>query len=168
MFKSILYLLALMVIFLGVSIHNNDTENNVERNIYNFTESIFRWNSSLWEVEILNTTDINMEQVVTFRIHNILQKTIDLIGYSLFQGVRLGIEFGYEKAYDYDPESFISLSRLILLVVILAFIIPVIVPILAILYLFFEGLKWIINKFTGSETKKFLKSQPLFKNIRDK
>lgn len=143
-----MYLFALMFIFMGILLHEADIENKTERNIFNYTENTLDvWNSSLWNVQELNDTNISMEKAFTFRATNIINKLIDLMGYSAIQVIKLGVEFGYEKAYDYEPESFVLIAKIILVVIIISFIIPVIVPFLALIYLLFEGLKWIINKF---------------------
>ena len=88
-----------------------------------------------------------MQTAFVFRATNVINKFIDFAGYSAIQVVKLGTEFGYQKAYAYEPEGFIVLAKFIFIAVILSLIIPVIVPILAIIYLLFVGLKWIINKF---------------------
>ena len=146
--------MVLMMIFLGVVLHQSDVENNAERNIFNYTETQFDgWNSTQWDVEPLNSTNVTMSEVFSFRVKNMIFKTVDLVGYSLFQGVKLGIEFGYEKAYAYNPDSFISLAKIILVVVIIAMILPIIIPFLAILYLMFEGAKWLIERFKNERQK---------------
>ena len=151
MFKYITYLFVLMFIFLGVVMHETDIENNIERNIYNFSESEFIWNSSLFPTEEFNYTNISMTDSFSFRVRNIIFKTVDLVGYTAFQVVKVSLEFGYEKAYNYEPESFISIAKLIFVIAILSFIFPIIVPVLAILYLLFEGAKWLIKKIQKSK-----------------
>ena len=154
MIKGIFYLLILMSIFLGVILHQTDIEYGTERNIFNYTETqIDLWNSSDWEVKKLNHTNISMQEAFTFRATNVIYKLIDLIGYSAIQVIKLGTEFGYEKAYDYEPENFVFIAKLIFVVVIISFIIPVIIPVLALIYLLFEGLKWTINKFKNKDGK---------------
>lgn len=155
LFRGLVFILALLTIFLGVVMHQSDVENDRERNIFNFTENQFNvWNSSQWQVDELNSTNLTMSDAFSFRIKSIIFKTVDVIGYSLFQGVKLGIEFGYEKAYAYNPDSFVSLAKLILVVVIIGMVIPVIVPMLAILYLLFEGCKWLIKRFKNERRQK--------------
>ena len=155
LFKGVIYIMVLMMIFLGVILHQTDVKNDVERNIFNYTEAQFDvWNSTQWEVQELNNTNITMSAVFNFRVKNMVFKTVDLVGYSLFQGIKLGIEFGYEKAYAYEPESFISLATIILVIVIIAMILPIIIPFLAILYLMFEGLKWLIDRFKNERRQK--------------
>ncbi len=150
LFRTSIYIMALMTIFLGVRLHEIDIEDDTQRNIYNYTESTFdTWNSSQWQQQDLNYTNITMEEAFTFRVKNMIFKAVDLFGYSLIQGIKLGIEFGYEKAYNYDPESFLSLGKLVLVIIIIISITPIIVPVLALFYLLFEGFKWIINKWKG-------------------
>ncbi len=87
--KSMIYVLTLMTIFLGVVLHQSDIENDVERNIFNFTESTFdTWNSSQWQGEKLNSTNLSMSEVFTVRMRNMVFKAVDLVGYSMFQGIR--------------------------------------------------------------------------------
>ncbi len=148
LFKGVIYIMVLMMIFLGVVLHQSDVENDTERNIFNYTENQFDvWNSSQWQVDDLNYTNLTMSNAFSFRVKNMVFKAVDFFGYSLFQGIKLSIEFGYEKAYAYEPESFVSLAKIMLVVVIIIIILPIIVPALALIYLLFEGLKWMINKF---------------------
>ncbi len=157
LFKGVIYIMVLMMIFLGVVLHQSDVENNTERNIFNYTEAQFdQWNSSQWDSDPLNSTNLTMSEAFSFRVKNMAFKTVDLVGYSMFQGLKLGIEFGYEKAYAYDPYSFISIAKLILVIVIIGLVVPIIVPVLAIIYLLFEGLKWLIKRFKDGRRKKKL------------
>lgn len=150
-FTGIAYVLALMTIFLGVTLHESDIKNNDERNIFNYTELQFDlWNSSQWETSKINATNINMTEAFTHRFKNTIYKAIDLIGYSFVQGIKLGIEFGYEKAYNYEPDDFISFAKWILIVIVIIAIIPAIVPVLAFLYLLFIGFKWLIEKIKSN------------------
>ncbi len=146
-FRYILWMFAFMFVFLGVVLHQQDIENNRERNIFNYTQNIFIWNSSNFQTVEHNYTNATMTEVFSDRASNIIFKLLDLIGYTSFQAVKLGMEFGYEKAYKYDSDSFVLLAKLIFVVVIVSIIIPVIVPTLAFTYLLFEGFKWIIKKF---------------------
>lgn len=154
--KYIFYTLALMFIFLGVVLHQSDisewkssdgvvTIKSQERNIFNYTENTFIWNSSKFQTENLNNTNISMEDAFVFRFENILNKAVDLVGYTAFAVIKLGMEFGYEKAYNYQPEDFIWIIKLIFIIAILSFIIPMIVPALALAYLLFESFKWLIK-----------------------
>ena len=141
-----------MFAFLGATMHQSDIDNDKERNIYNYSQDLdVAWNSSRWQNVELNTTNITMEESYKNRFRNVLYKTVDLVGYSMIQIIKVSIEFGYEKAYNYKPESFIYIAKLIFIIVIIGFIIPIIVPILAIIYLLFEGLKWIIKRFKNGK-----------------
>lgn len=147
MIKGIVYILVLMMIFLGVVLHQSDLEYREERNIFNYTENQFKWNSSQWQKDPINSTNVTMSDAFSHRVRNIVFKTVDLVGYSAFQIIKVSMEFGYEKAYAYEPEKFITIAKIILIIAILGFIVPIIVPVLALIYLLFEGIKWVIQKW---------------------
>lgn len=145
MIRSMLYLFVFMFIFLGVVLHNSDVEDDTVRNIYNFSESsLSLWNSSNFEVKELNSTNITMQDAFVFRGKNMINKLVDFIGYSTVQVMKVSMELGYEKVYKYNPEAFVSLAKLIIILAIISIMIPVVVPVLALFYLLFEGFKWLI------------------------
>lgn len=144
MFKVLFYTFGLMFIFMGVVLHQQDIKNDIDRNIYNYTENRYNWNSSKFQTESLDNTNISMEDSFVFRFENTLNKAVDLVGYTAFAVIKLGMEFGYEKAYDYEPDNFIWIAKLIFILILIGLIIPAIVPILALCYLLFEAFKWLI------------------------
>ena len=155
MFRQIFWVLALMGIMLGVTLHETDVKYGEERNIYNYTSNKFIWNNTYFEgTEINNIENLDINSTFANRFHNIIFKTVDLVGYTFFQFLNFTIEFGYEKFYDYDTESFVFIAKLIFIILILSLVIPIIVPVLALCYLLFESFKWLINKIKDSRVKK--------------
>ena len=132
-----------MMLFVGGLLYELDQSNNEIRDIYNYTESTFIWNYSLTGAEY----DKRPEDLLTARAINVLHRFIDFIGFAFFESIKFLIEFGYEKADKYEIKDFIFIIKLIFIVVIISFVVPVIILTLALLYLLFEGLKWVINKW---------------------
>jgi len=147
MIKAVAYVLIFMLIFLGVTLHEQDIKHDNERNIYNYTREVFIWNSSSYPIIEINSTDVNMEGLYTIRVTNIIRKMIDFIGFSFFEGSKAFLEFGYEKMYKYSISEFIPVMKLILVIALISLFVPLIVPILALIYLLFEGFRWVIERF---------------------
>lgn len=146
MIRALIWTFVFIGFFVGIMLSNQDTENNKERNIYNYTENTFKWNYTQEQINI-NSTNLNLEDSFNFRIRNILYKTVDLFGYMIFQILNFSIEFGYEKLSDVSSGTILKFIKIILIIIFISFVIPMIVPFLAVSYLLFEGFKWIIKKF---------------------
>ena len=150
----ILTLMILIILFLfmsaGQTAYKLDIESGEERDIYNFTESTMKWNSS-----IINSFNIDIEEdiqileydVTIGRFKNILYKFIDFIGYSSFEGAKWGIEYGYTHP-EYDLKFFLDLLIKILWITVIISLIPLVVPLIALIYLFFKGIYYLIKKIT--------------------
>lgn len=145
-----------MFIFVGVQIRESDIKYNETRNIYNYTETkLSVWNSSNFQSEKINlSNNITMEDSYILRGKNIINKLVDVMGYSFVQIMKVSIEFGYEKVSTFERESFLSLGKLIFIIIIISIILPALVPALAIIYLLFEGLKWLINQWRVRKWRK--------------
>ena len=151
MMRTLIWTFVFIGIFMGIMLSNQDSENNEERNIYNYTINTFNWTYE-YEIENINFTDVTLENSFDSRLRNIIFKTVDLFGYMIFQVLNFSIEFGYEKLADVSSSTIITGMKIILIIILITLLIPVVVPFLALLYLLFEGLKWIIN--TGVRRKK--------------
>ena len=149
---SILILICFVsLIFVGQSLYSSDLENNEIRDIYNHTESSFNWSGSFNMMEktlgseideevSLNEYDINVK-----RFKNIVIKFVDFLGYSSYEGVKMGIEYGYEHP-EHDLEFFLGFLIKIIWILLIIALIPLVVPLLAIIYLSFKGMYWLVKK----------------------
>ena len=158
----ILTLMILIILFLfmsaGQTAYKLDIESGEERDIYNFTESTIKWNYS-----ILNNLNNNVREniqvleydVTIGRFKNVLYKFIDFIGYSSFEGAKWGIEYGYTHP-EYDLKFFLEFLIKILWIGVIIALIPLVVPLIALIYLFLKGIycltKKIITKYVHKKT----------------
>ena len=134
----------------GQAAYKSDIESGEERDIYNFTESTLKWNNSITDSFRENVgEDIQLlEYDVTIgRFKNVLYKFIDFIGYSSFEGAKWGIEYGYTHP-EYDLKFFLDLLIKILWITVIISLIPLVVPLIALIYLFFKGIYCLIKKIT--------------------
>ncbi len=152
---SILILICFVsLIFVGQSLYSSDLQNNETRDIYNHTENSFNWSIpfSIIEEDIISeineTVNINEYDVNVKRFKNIMVKFIDFIGYSSYEGVKMGIEYGYEHP-EHDLEFFLGFLIKIIWVLLIIALIPLVIPLLAIIYLFFKGIFWLFKKGAG-------------------
>ncbi len=152
MIKSLAWTFVFAGIFLGIMLNDVDTKNNTDRNIYNFTTNSFNWTYTV-EIETLDINKSNLEESFSLGIRNIVYKSIDLIGYLLFQILNFSIQFGYEKLSDIDSNTIIKGIKLISIIILIVLLIPIIVPFLALCYLLFMGFKWLII-FVKNKNKK--------------
>ncbi len=152
-------LMILIMIFLfmmaGQAIYKEDVEMGEERDIYNLTESTFQWNYNLsYELNTIeDTIQVSEYNLGTERFKKVTHKFVDFIGYSFFEGAKWGIEYGYTHP-EYDLRFFLDFLIKILWIGIIIAVIPLIVPLIALIYLFFKGICCL--------TKKILNNKKLF------
>jgi len=136
------------VMFAGQSIYTYDLENNDVRDIYNFTEEKIKWNDSLRE-SISNSFEgeINLQEynVNTKRFGNILGAFVNFVGYSFTEVMKFGIEYGYNHP-DYDLKFFLEFLIKIIWIMVLLALIPLIIPILALICILGKGIIWMYKK----------------------
>jgi len=151
---NLLILIAIILfMFIGQATYEADIELGQERDIYNFTESTLQWNYNI--TNSLNTNVGNDIQILEYsvpmeRFKNILYKFVDFIGYSSFEGAKVGIEYGYTHP-EYDLKFFLEFLIKILLIGLIISIIPIIIPLIALIYLFFKGIYCLIKKLTDKK-----------------
>lgn len=111
---------------------------NPDLNIYNFTNDL-NWNSTFEQrlVKEINTSlDIDFASINNMRIKNMIYKTIDWVGYLLFESAKYAIELGFNYASDelIVTDWIVWLARIVVFCV--AF--PIIVPLIALIYILIE------------------------------
>jgi len=144
-------IIIVMVMFVGQSVYESDVEYNTTRDIYNFTESTIKWDSSIADrVEDSMNEKINLSEydINTERAGSVLGKFVDFVGYSFTQVLKWGVEYGYTHP-EHDLSFFLQfLIKILWIFVLLAFI-PLIIPIIALIYLLFKGMCWLFKKLMG-------------------
>ena len=154
---SLLILIGIVaMMFVGQSIYQSDLEYGKERDIYNFTESHIKWNSSIADKISDNVdkgTDLVEYDINIKRFGNILGKFVDFIGYSFTQLLSWGIEYGYNHP-KYDLGFFLQFLIKVLWIVVILACIPIIIPLIALVYLLFKGIIIIAKKIIRWGKKK--------------
>jgi len=106
--------ITLMALFAGNSLYENDVENNISRDIFNYTDSQLNWNSSNFELAQYNNTNNNTnESFYNFRIQNTLNYGINGLGGAIFEYCKMFIEIGYKTQGEYDLGMFLSFLRFV-------------------------------------------------------
>ena len=138
------FLLMLIGIFLiaintGDMLYESDKANGIERNIYNYTDSQFYWNSSYAGLQEVNITD-NATEVKAIRINNLVNKGIDWMGYTFFETVKMGVETGYEGEGELKLIGLLKLLKWIFILILAYYLL---MPVAAIIILAWNSYDWI-------------------------
>ena len=133
----LLFLVATLLI--GNTIYESDLENREFRDIQNYTSKIdWDFNYTLEEPE-------NSEDIIHSRLRNIIYKFIDFIGFSSFEILKTGVEFGYENP-QFDYNFAFDILKLFIILWMVALIIPIIIPFIAIITILGMGIYSLIKR----------------------
>ena len=147
---NILFLIFIVsVALIGNTIYEYDLEMKEFRGVDNIT-SILEWNLTYDLIEPTGKNDI-----VASRIHNIVYKFADFLGYSAFEVAKTGIEFGYENP-QYNYKFAFTLLKWLIIVMILSALVPLFIPVLAIITIIGIGLFDLIKKLNQYNTKRLI------------
>ena len=144
------------LMFIGQSIYKDDLENDDIRDIYQQTEKSFNWSNYSIIIEqalddgLSDSVQVKEYDVNVKRIKNVFIKFIDFAGFSTFEISKWGIEYGYEHP-EHDLGFFLNFLIKIFWIILLITLIPLVVPVLAIIYLLFKGIFWVFKKIFGVE-----------------
>ena len=155
-FAILIMLLAVMTI--GNLVYEQDSEENITRDIYNWTESRLQWNSSQFQPEFhdkfVDVTNLDYEQLQSRRISNVIYKYVDFMGYALFQVVKWGMEFGYthpQYNFEWIMDNTIKLLKYYVIFLCLLAAGPLLVPSIACIYILCVWIKkaylWIKDRW---------------------
>lgn len=141
----IIILFAMMAV--GQAMYESHQEQKIEFDIYNFTETTFVWNSTLFATENLNDTgNLSYDNLQSIRIINLLNKFIDWGGYSSFEVSKWVMEFGYTH-HEIDYYQFLVILKYLVYLMAISIMIPAILPLVALIYVAFIGIRDLIKKF---------------------
>ena len=143
---GILLFIFFVMLSIGQITQEYHAENNMTVDIYNYTETNLVWNYNVSQEE-LNNTDLNYSQIQTRRISNVINKGVDFFGFVAFEASKWCIEFGYTHP-DYDFEYFMYFIKYWLFAIIIIAALPVVVPLLALIYLVGVGVKKVVIKLS--------------------
>ncbi len=141
--KTLVLVIVLIAMFgVGSILYEHDIEENGKLNdTFRFQ---IEWNSTDYQQYIEENTypeEYNISKINGIRLRNVIYKTIDWMGYILFELANWGVEFGYVHGEDINYNTLIDwLPRIIILIMVfVAF--PAIVPLIALIYLLCVGIK---------------------------
>ena len=135
-----LFMMFLVGTFLiGNTIYEYDLEMKEFKGTDHVT-SILDWNL---EYELIEPT--SKDDIISSRIHNIVYKFADFLGYSAFEVTKTGIEFGYENP-QYNYEFAFTLLKWLIIVMILSALVPLFIPLLALITIIGMGINNLFKK----------------------
>lgn len=104
--------------------------------IYNLTNHL-KWNSSKFQPQ--NYTNTTMD-----RIGNIITKLTDFVGYSSFEIAKFGVEYGFQHP-EIDYLQLLEYVRYIVIIWVVSLLFPMLIPLIALIYITVLGVKKLIN-----------------------
>ena len=129
--------------FVAQTLYQSHQQYNITFDIYNYTENYLIWNDTAIRHNIENNlTRYVPDNVIIFtkRISNIIFRFLDFVGFSLFEISKFSMEFGYNHP-EYDFKYCMNLLKYFLFAWLAILIFPIIIPLIALIYLIFKGLK---------------------------
>jgi len=139
-----------MTMFTGQTLYDNNQDKNETFNIYNFTENNLVWNFSSSKAKIKNNFSnkykyLSNVEIQSIRAKNIINKFVDWVGYTLFEISKWGVEFGYTHP-EYHFDDIPSFIKYCLIALIIINLLPILIPLIALIYLIFKGIKKLFLK----------------------
>jgi len=147
MIRGIISILCLMFVFttlmVGQVIYNEDIKENRTTDIYNTTANI---NVDFDCEELYNNTyEKNLPDLRINRINNIMCSFARFAVTAGLETTKFGVEFGYENPqYDYD--FIFKVVRLYIWALIAMVVLPLLIPLIALIYLACVGIKALFNR----------------------
>lgn len=125
------------MMYVGQMLYENDVKDNTLRDITNMTNQI-QWNETLLNgsFNVFNNSHVS----------KIIHSGINFIGTTLMETSKWGVNYGYNNTKTYDFKFLFNLLKWVLYIIIIAAIFPIVVPLLALFYLGYVGIKLLINK----------------------
>ena len=128
----------LLAMTAGQAVFEQDQEDNITRSIENLTAPL-EWNSTDFEPPM---NDFSNSSTIV----NIVYKTCDWLGYTMFEIGKWGMGFGYENP-QYDFEFFMNIGiKLVYLLLIIPVIPAIVIAIGAIIMALYLLTAWIYKK----------------------
>ena len=144
------------IMFASQTLYHSHQENNETFDIYNFTENNLVWNYSSGEEMFRNNlsdmVSLDYSKIQSKRIGNLIHKFVDCFGYSMFEVSKWAMEFGYTHP-EYDFGYFMNFVKYWLFAMIIIALFPILIPLIALIYLIFVGIKKIVVKIRTPKTK---------------
>lgn len=160
MFRTLFLMIFLIFIgamlLVGQSLYQQDLEDGVTRDIYNFTNNLVAPENTCG---LVYNQNISIPEVKIQRLNNIVCSFSEFAVTSGIEVVKFGVEYGYENP-QYDYNFFLKIFKIYIFAIILLAVFPVIVPLIALIYLLGLGvhkaIKYLskLSQKTSSEEEK--------------
>ena len=148
---SILILIfGVMTLLVGNQMYQSDLEYDNLRDIENLTSQIN------WDFNYTLIEPSNKEDIITSRVHNIIYKFVDFLGYTFIETTKTGVEFGYNNP-QYDYELGLGLLKLLIIAMIIGFLVPLFIQLLAIITIIRIGIISLFKKLNQWNLKRLAK-----------
>ncbi len=151
---SLLILIGIIALmFAGQSLYTSDLEKGEIRDIYNYTSNNVNWNSSIADSvskSFNSNSELQQLDININRFGNILSSFVNFVGYSFTELLNWSVEYGYEHP-EYDLKFFLDFLIKILWIFIILALIPLIIPLLALICIMFKGVIWLYKKIFKKE-----------------
>jgi len=144
-FSILLFLFIISSLMIGQVIYQEDIEQNKTTDIYNLTNNL-DINTVNYSCEYLYNNEYQTLNKLRYeRLNRIVCAGGEFILTTGIEITKFGIEFGYENPqYDYD--FYFMLVKLWIYSLIIIGIIPIIIPLIALIYLIFIGISKVYKK----------------------
>jgi hypothetical protein len=130
-------------LYTGTSLYEHDKEYNISRDIYNYTDNSFDWNSSKLDIKRYDIRDYNntlSNDVMHLRINNIVSSIANAFGFSMFESLKIFIELSYNSKGYFGLDFLLRVVKILLWVLIIGVLFY---PTLVLGVLFYESFKYI-------------------------
>ena len=112
------------------------------------------WNTSFGEMETEKQLQLlygtNTTELKEKRLQNLVYKTLDYGGYVCFEFVKWGIEIGYNDAETINGNQTVQFIKNVIYIWVGVTLFPLLIPILALIYLTYTGIRKLFKKITNS------------------
>ena len=118
--------------FGGSLIQEDDIIENRERDIKNWSDTKLNWNSTYYDVQNDNESE-HFERIVYY--------FTDWSGKTMFEIGRYGMVYGYENPNSAGYKNVLTVVYLAMGLWVLSFCIPIILPVVVVIYLLYQYIK---------------------------
>jgi len=135
---ALILFLMISMIYAGESLYKSDLEEHKNRDINNLTNQI-QWNESRFDNETYLFNNSHASKII--------YTGINFMGVTLFETSKWSIEFGYNNAEKYNFKFYLNLLKWYIYIMIFVLLFPIIIPLLALIYLTYVGIIYCYKKF---------------------
>lgn len=143
MITKFIYLLFLLFAVSSLLIGNTLYEQGEDLSVVKNLSWDENWNRSYYEN--LYPEDENVD-----RLNRIVYRMIDFAGFSMFESIKWGAEFGYENP-QYDYEFLFEFIKFTLILLVVAAFVPLVIPLIAIITIIFMGIGNLIKRIRNKK-----------------